>query len=124
VQASTSIIGRFSILFECVLKELNLNRNINLNIKLLEKFLKKVDEVFDEIRFEFIKILKNLDNPAYYQEKVVQENIGRKYKQIHKYFKKIKGYSKNKKDIMILIHGAEYSCYTRTTLNIISKINI
>ena len=40
---------------------------------------------------------------------------------LHRLFKKIEGYSSNKNDIKILIHGVEYSCCTHIGLDIISN---
>jgi len=108
-------------LFKYVLDKLILSRKMKLDVPLLEKFTIKVDDIFTDIKYGTLAIINYLKNPINYNNTVVKIDIGKKYNKLHKLFKKIKGYSQNKNDINILIHGVEHSCFTNNSIDIISN---
>jgi len=110
-------------LFSYIKDELELNDDSIVDAALLQKIALKVNDVFNDIQYNFIKLINDLDNPIVYQRRVVTENIGNKYSKLLTLFKKIKDYKSHKNDVKILIHAVEYSCYTNINLQIISNDN-
>jgi hypothetical protein len=108
-------------IFDYTLQQAGTNKSENLNVDLLEKFAIKLDDIFTEIKFGILTLMRFLSDPFNYEKIVVKKNISKKFNKVHKIFKKLPDYSSNKNDIEILIHGIEYSSYTKTQLDIISN---